>query len=108
MTTKIEPDVSEVLNQALGRLIEMTEGGRLSWSPVVGPGFTPDAFFAEIGNVRFIAAQKGWISAKANGKSSSIETDKVQELLAAIRQRYPQWWEVDEEGWKAAVLNALR
>lgn len=107
MTTKIEPDISEVLNHALARLIEMTEGGRLNWSPL-GPGFTPDALVAEIGDVRFIASQSGRISAKANGKSSSIETERVQELLAAIRQRYPQWWEVDEEGWKAAVLNALR
>lgn len=107
MTTKIEPDISEVLNHAIPRLIEMTESGRLNWSPV-GPGFTPDALFAEIGNVRFTASQSGRIGAKANGKLSSIKTDKVQELLAAIQRRYPQWWEVDEEGWKAAVLNALR
>ena len=107
MTTKIEPDVSEVLNQAIPRLIEMTESGRLNWERL-GPGFTPDALVAEIGDVRFTASQSGLISAKANGKLSSIKTDRVQELLAAIRQRYPQWWEVDEEGWKAAVLNALQ
>ena len=107
MTTKTRMDTAAVLSSAADRLLELTRQGELEWEPV-GREFTPDAFAAEINDVRFLLLAEGRLSATAYGKRSSAMVGNGGELLAAIRRRYPQWWEVDEEGWKAAVLNALR